>query len=326
MADLLRPSAIRAAATLRLADHIASGATNLAELTERTAARPELLDMLLRYLVTLKVLRRDADGAYRVTELGAALADDDPAGLRRHLSMDGLFGRADLALVNILHTVRTGEPCHSTVFGRGYWDSINEDPVFLAALEDNDATELYWDAHHIVDAYQWAQVRHVVDVGGHTGTLLMALLYRYPHLYGTLVDLKNAVDVAGRRFVRAGLAHRCETVAGSFFDPLPRGGDVYMLSAILADWTDEQAVTILRRCGEAAGGAGKVLLAEVTMDVRSAGGESAAAELWLRATMPAPARTVDELTVLAKAAGLRLTWQGPVTPVRSVLEFSSDVK
>ncbi|MGH9104533.1 MAG: methyltransferase [Acidimicrobiales bacterium] len=51
----------------------------------------------------------------------------------------------------------------------------------------------------------------------------------------------------------AGVADRCEAIACDFFGPLPAGGDVYMLRNVIPDWPDREAVTILRRCAEAAG-------------------------------------------------------------------------
>ncbi|MGJ5755232.1 O-methyltransferase [Streptomyces puniciscabiei] len=332
MADLLGPATIRAAATLKVADHIAAGATSTGALAELTGTRPDLLDLMLRHLAAQGVLdrhteSRDADARYTLTELGGPLRSDHPQSVRRHLSATGLVGRADMALVNLVHTVRTGEPAHASIFGRDYWQSVNEDPAFVEDLEadarnQSDAERVGWGAELIIDSYDWAPVERVVDVGGHTGAILTSLLQRHEHLHGTLIDLKNVTAVAGRVFEAAGLADRTETVVGSFFEPLPVGGDVYLLSAILADWSDDQAVEILRRCAEAAGPTGKVLLAEVNLQVPGDPGTAAGPELWLRATMPAPTRTADQLLALVAAAGLRVTWQGPSTAVRSLLELA----
>ncbi|MDF6019126.1 methyltransferase [Streptomyces sp. JH34] len=322
MADLLTPSTIRAAATLRIADHLASGVDVPEKLAELTGTRPDLLDLLLRHLASKGVLTEEG-GRYAVTELGDRLRADHPDSLRDHLTAEGLYGRAELSMVNILHTVRTGEPAHATVFGRGYWESVNEDPAFVEALEQSESKpQLGWGAELIFDSYDWGGVGRVVDVGGHSGAILMELLRQQPHLHGTLVDLRNVAEVAGRRFAAEGLGDRAEAVTGSFFEPLPTGGDVYLLSAILADWSDEQATAILRRCAEAAGPSGKVVLAEVSLQVPREAPGSAAMELWLRATMPAPVRSAEQLKALGAAAGLRVTWEGPATPVRSILEFS----
>ncbi|WP_432908535.1 methyltransferase [Streptomyces syringium] len=321
MADLLQPATIRAAATLRLVDHIEAGSTTAADLAARTDTHPDLLDMLLRHLVHLGLLRRDDAGSHEVTELGAPLRDSDPAGVRRHLSMDGLFGRTDLAMVNLLHTVRTGEPAHASLFGRGYWETVNEDPRFAQALSEESPRELGWDAELVRDGYDWSTVGSVMDIGGHNGTLLMELALHHTHLRGAVLDLKNVAELAGRRFEESGLADRCTAVVGSFFDPITPGFDVYLLSAILADWDDEKAVALLRRVAEAAGADGRILIADVNIPVHTDGTESAAMELYLRVVMPKPVRTVEEIKALGAAAGLTVSWEGPVTPVRTLLEF-----
>ena len=317
MADLLRPAAIRAAATLRIAEHVAAGASCAADVARKAGTSLEVTEIFLRYLADLGLLRQAGGGRYELGELGKPLLEGGPGSVAGILRSDSLAGRGELAMVGVLHTIRTGEPSYPSAFGRGYWEDVNNDPTLLNSFEENTVDVLAWDMQLVVDSYDWSKVRWVVDVGGHTGTLLAALARRYPHLRGTLIDLKNAVEVARRRFAAAGLAERCDAVVGNFFEPLVPGGDVYLLSAILADWTDEQAVTILRRCAEAAGPQGRVLLAEVTLPA-----QDARTQLWLRAYMPAPARTVEQLKALGRAAGLTVTWEGPVTPLRSLIEFS----
>ncbi|GAB7182137.1 hypothetical protein ATKI12_1968 [Kitasatospora sp. Ki12] len=322
LADLLRPSAIRAAATLGVADHIAAGADSTEALARLTGARADALDALLRYLVTLELLDRDADGRYALTEAAGPLREDHPFSVRELLRSDGVTGRSDLALVDLVHTVRTGEPAHVGLFGRGYWESVNEGGSAAEAIARASSGQLVFDAQLILDGYDWSGVRSVVDVGGNTGTILISLLRRHPHLRGTLVDLPSTARVAERNLAAAGLAERSDAAPGSFFDPLPKGRDVYLLSAILGDWNDEDAVAILRRCAEAAGPSGKVLLADVSLDVVMRGPEGPRMELWLRAMMPTPVRSVADLKRLAERAGLRVGWEGPVTPVRSLIEFS----
>lgn len=45
---------------------------------------------------------------------------------------------------------------------------------------------------------------------------------------------------------------RARVVAGSFFDPLVAGADVYLQAQIVHDWPDDEAVAILRRAADAA--------------------------------------------------------------------------
>ncbi|ANS68055.1 carminomycin 4-O-methyltransferase [Streptomyces lincolnensis] len=331
LADLLAPSAIRAAATLRLADHLHAGATTSAALAERAGTRPDVTDALLRYLTELGILTTDeapttdAVTHYALTALGEPLLSDHPRSVREVLRGDSMIGHGTRALLHLDHTVRTGEPSHFAEPGGGYWETVNNDPAYAGewaqqarAVDAHADLPLAWGAEQIVTAYDWSRARTVVDVGGHLGVILLALLRRHPHLRGTLVDLKNVAEQAAARFARSDAADRAEAVVGSFFEPLPAGADVYLLSAILADWDDKDAVRILENCREAAGPHGRILLADVAMPLHGA-----ATELQYRSMMPAPARDAAELEALCATAGLRVTWRGPATGVRTLLELAA---
>jgi len=66
MAGLVTPMALRVAATLRVADHIAHGVRTAPELAEVLQADMDALDRVLRHLVAIEVLARDEAGPVRV--------------------------------------------------------------------------------------------------------------------------------------------------------------------------------------------------------------------------------------------------------------------
>jgi hypothetical protein len=107
------------------------------------------------------------------------------------------------------------------------------------------------DAPAVAGAYPWGSLGHVVDVGGGNASLLIAIL-RAHDLRGTVIDLAGAVGRAEQAIVSAGLGHRADTQAGTFFDALPAGAGGYVLSGVLHDWDDEDAVRILQRCAAVA--------------------------------------------------------------------------
>lgn len=304
MADLITPMALRVTATLRLADRIAAGRRTAAELAVAANADADALDRLLRHLVTAGVFSRDAEGRYAVTELGETLRDGHPSGLRWRLDIEGAVGRADLAFVQLLHTMRSGEPSFPVQFGRSFWDDLAADPARAAAFDAEMGADAVAWARDVVPAYDWGGLGHVVDVGGGNGTLLIALLRAYPALRGTLLDLPGATDAARQAFAAAGLAERAEAVSGSFFEPLPQGAGGYLLMAILHDWPDAGAGAILRRCAEAAGADGRVFVIERV----GADGESPGTEMDLRmlAYFGGRERGVAQIAALAEAAGLHL--------------------
>jgi hypothetical protein len=314
MGDLATPMAVRVAATLRIADHITRGRRTAPELAEAVGADADALGRVLRHLVTAGVLHRDESDRYVLTARGEALRDDHPAGIRAVLDLESAIGRADLSFVRLLHTVRTGEPAFPAQFGRSFWDDLAADPGRSASFDAQMAADVAAWAPDIVAAYDWGSLGHVVDVGGGNGALLAALLREHPDLRGTVLDLPGAAAAARKVLTAAGLADRSDAVAGSFFDPLPPGAGGYLLCAVLHDWDDAAARTILRRCAEAAGTDGRVFVVEKLVTATDHRTEM---DLRVLAYFGGRERGIAELTALAAAAGLRVAAVHPAgaTPV-----------
>ena len=301
-ADLVTPMAIRVAATLRIADHLDATAAQLAEVT---GADQDALRRVLDHLVTAGVLTRD-DDTYGLTALGEQLP-----GLGPWLDLEGSIGRADLSFIHLLHTVRTGEPAFPVLYGTPYWDDLAANPERAAHFDALMGSRLT-DAPEIAAEYPWGDAGHLVDVGGGDGTLLIAILRAHQGVRGTVADLPGPAARAEAALAAAGLSERAGVHAGSFFDELPKGDCV--LSGVLHDWDDEAATRILRRCAEAAGPDGRVLV------VDPVGHPDTEGDLRMLAYVKGRERDLDRLHAIAAAAGLS---PGPVTPVgfRSVVEL-----
>jgi hypothetical protein len=299
--DLVTPMAVRVAATLRLADLMADGVERVADLAERTGTDADALGRMMRHLACHGVFAEPSPGRFTLTETGDLLRSDHPAGGRAMVDLNEFGGRMDLVFTELLHTIRTGRPAWEAAFGAPFWDYLAANPALSASF---DATMAESTRAAAAAAYDWSGVRHVVDVGGGTGALLAEVLRIDPRIQGTLVDQPGTVE-RGRRFLAGrGLDGRCAFAAQSFFDPLPTGGDVYLLSAVLHDWDDEPATAILSRCAEAAGGTGHV----VVVESHGTDGDDPAmfAEMSLRMLVLSGGRerSIEQYTALAAAAGL----------------------
>ncbi|WP_240810262.1 methyltransferase [Actinomadura sp. WMMA1423] len=323
LSDLVTPYAVRVAATLRLADLIEAGARRPGELAERCGADASALERLLRHLVAKGVFAQPEPGVFALTELSRLLLTGQrDGGMTPWLDSEGGLGRSDVALGRLLQVVRTGRPAYEDLFGRAFWEDLEADPERGKAFDKLMAVQVSFVADEVTTAYDWSNAGHVVDVGGGTGTLLTALLTEHPALRGTLVDLPSAVETARRELADAGLSGRCSFAPGSFFAPLPSGGDVYVLSRILHDWNDDAAAAILRRCAEGAGPAGRVLVIEQLVDDRPTAAMTTAMDLRMLATFGGQERSLGEYRALAAAAGLSPREHIVTRSGRSILEFA----
>jgi hypothetical protein len=308
--DLVTPMAMRVAATLRLADLMPDDDTGesvpAGELAGRAGADPDALARMLRHLVHRGVFTEPRPGEFAVNPVAALLRSGHPASMRAWLDLDGFGGQMDLAFTGLTHTVRTGEPAWETVFGQPFWPYLDANPAIGTSFDAIMAADADYRSA-LAAGYDWTGVRHVMDVGGGTGRLLADVLTHNPQLRGTLLDLPRTVARGREYLAELGLDARCDVAGQSFFDPLPAGADAYLLNRVIHDWDDARASLILRRCAEAAGRHGRVLVIE---SHGSDGDDPAGfAEMSLRMLVLAGGRerTIDDYAALAASAGLRVT-------------------
>lgn len=202
------------------------------------------------------------------------------------------------------HCAPVGSSFEET-FGRGFWEWLAEHPEDRAAFDEKMRARLP-ALLEMVAAYDWPTTGHVVDVGGGTGTLLTDVLTRRPGLTGTHFDVPQTIAAAGDVVRASGTADRCTLMSGDFFDAVPAGGDLYLLSQIIHDWPDDEAVRILTAVREAMGDGARVLLLEGVMPEGDAPGPLATLDLHMLAMFGAGERDRGQWEALLGRAGLRL--------------------
>lgn len=318
MADLATPMAIRVAATLSLVERAGTAGATAEHLAAETGTAPAALGCLLEHLVTIGVFDLDAEsGRYRPTDLGAQMSEDAPEGVKPLLDINCAGGRADLAFVELLGTVRTGAPAYAHRYGRDFWADLDARPELRRSFDAQMNWRFQAQAPQIAERFDWGRFSEILDVGGGDGTTLAAILHAHPDLLGRVLDLTPTTTAATDRFAAAGLADRAGAVTGSFFDPLPLGADVHLLSDILHNWDDDHAREILAGCRRAVAPNGAVVVIE---PMRGQWAETAM-DLFMLMCFGGRERTVDELASLAADCGLVLHNQVPVAEGRTALEF-----
>jgi hypothetical protein len=143
----------------------------------------------------------------------------------------------------------------------------------------------------------------VVDVAGGEGATITGVLKAHPHLRGILFDLPDVVPSGRKALVAAGLESRCDAVGGSFFDRVPSGGDVYILSNILHDWNDEDALRILKVCRAAMQPGNQLLVAEAIVAEDDEPSLAKTLDIAMLAVLGGAQRTMPEFQALFDETG-----------------------
>ncbi len=169
----------------------------------------------------------------------------------------------------------------------------------------------------VVTAYDFAPFACVADIGGGHGALLASILGRYPAAHGILFDQAHVVSGAAELL---GVADRCEIVAGSFFEAVPKGGDAYVLKGILHDWDYAATIAILRVCRGAIGSSGKLLVVERLIAPPNEAPDAKFSDLNKMVSPGGLERTREEFAAIFAAGGFQLSAVVATTTRLSVIE------
>jgi 2,7-dihydroxy-5-methyl-1-naphthoate 7-O-methyltransferase len=313
LSDLQTPWCIHVVATLRIAEHIAAGATDIKDLAAAAGCDADALHSVLGYLAARGVFDQTGPGTFALNSVAEGLLDP---GRRLGLDLEGIGGRMAHAWGTLLDFVRTGVPAYQRVFGLPFWEDLDTHPALAASFD-----ALMGPAGHgtpdpnVLVSGDWDEIRRVVDVGGGTGALLAEILRARPNIHGTLVDLPRTVARSAEMFAAAGVADRAAAVGQSFFEPLPPGADLYLLIKVLNDWPDREATAILRGCAAAARPNGRVVV------VGGVSADTAPKALVIEMVLlGGKQRSLAEFRELARGAGLEVSAAGRLASGRFGVE------
>jgi len=310
---------VRAAADLRLADHLAAGPLTAEDVAGLESSDPHATYRLMRACAGLGLLAYDGDGRFSVTSMGALLKSGVPGSLRDHALVFGAPGHW-LPWGRLPEAVRKGETQAADVLGADLFDYLAGQPEeaaqFAASMEALTGG-VAADAAKVIDV---SGVSLAVDVGGGTGELVRELMRANDGLHGQVLDLPQAAAAAQQAAEAAGLGSRFSGVPGDFFAAVP-AADLYLLKAVLHDWDDDSCVRILRNCREAARPGARMIVIENV--IRDPGRDRFAAllDMNMLAVTSGQERELAEYDALFAASGWQRTAVHALPGGRSLLDL-----
>ncbi|WP_370117730.1 methyltransferase [Streptacidiphilus sp. MAP12-33] len=327
MQELIRGMAVTqmigAACEVGLPDAVAGEGTSLAALSDELKVHADVLTRLARALSAYGVFEVEADGTIRHNEASRLLRTTTGPSLHwaaRFWAMPGIW-RSWGALS---HCVGTGEEAFSHVNGQDFFSYMNGSPQEEALYQRYMASGYPGRYAAIADVLTVAAGERVIDVGGGTGSLARTILERHPNVQALVYDQASVISAwpeTSETFETSG-GDRLSVAAGSFFDAVPTGGDLYILSWILHDWPDEKAELILRNCREAmAPGARLVVVDRVLQEApQECDPLDLVLDLQMQILHGGRERTLDDFTRLLRAAGFSVPQVLSARPEFSVVQ------
>jgi hypothetical protein len=311
--------AVYVIAKLGIPDLLKSGPKTAEELASETSMHAPSLYRILRALASVGVLRSDEGKRFALTPLSETLVTDAPGSLR-WFAVSELGQEHYPAWGNLMYSVKTGEIAFDNFFGVDIWEYFRQNPEDAAVFNNSMSGVTAATNESITSLYDFSGFKKLVDIGGGHGGLITSLLKSNPQLKGVLFDAPQVIEGARARIEAAGLADRCETVAGDFFKAVPEGGDAYIMKWIIHDWDDERAITILKNCRRQMPSNGKIILVDSVVPDTDEPHFSKFIDLNMLVMTGGKERTAKEFEELFAAAGFRLLRVIPTELPTSIIE------
>jgi len=305
-------------AELGIADQIHPGSPQAVEsLAEATGTHARSLYRILRFLASHEIFEEKGNHQFDHTQLSQCLRSDVEGSFRPLARMlHPIFPFWD----GLHHSAITGESGFNKIFGQPLFEYLGTHPdlarIFNAAMSASHVHE----TAAMLEAYDFSGVQFLADIGGGTGSLISAVLQRYPKLRSLLFELGHVAERARESLKACGLDGRCSVIEGSFFESIPSGADTYLFRHIIHDWNDEQSVQILNNCRRVIPEDGRLLIIEAVLPIGNGPSVTKEIDMLMMALPGGIERTEEEYRLLFKQGGFQLSSITPTTSLISVIE------
>lgn len=305
---------LHVAVDLDLADAVADDPRDLFEVAGEVGANAGALMRIVRHLAALGVFEFRAGRIWH-NEASRSLRTDDPGGKAGLIKLLGLPVMWDSSS-HLEAAVRTGRPGTEFVDPAGFFAYLDAHPGESDAYDRGMTAMTVRRIARTVPHYDFTPYEIIADIGGGRGHLLQAVLEAAPKARGVIFDRAQVVDDVAAD-------PRIEVRSGSFFtDALPTA-DCYLLSNIIHDWSDQDAVSILSAVRAAGSPSSNLLLFEWVVPEDGVEFEATDVDVFMLGLVGGRERTLAEYADLLGLAGWQVR-RTVETPAQTIIEATTN--
>jgi acetylserotonin N-methyltransferase len=302
-----RSKAMFAAVSLGVFDFLERAPADAATMAAALRVESEPLERLLDACVGLTLLRKNGACYENETAASTYLCRENERSLTGYIlySNDVLFP----LWTHLEDAIREGTPRWKQAFGI-------DGAIFDHFFRSEEAKQTFIKGMHglgilsspkVVEAFDLSHFRKLVDLGGATGHLAIAACERHRKLRAAVFDLPQVIEGARIEVNKSTAAERIDLLAGNFFrDELPEA-DLFAMSRIVHDWSEDKVQTLLSKIYRRLPAGGGILLAEKLLNEEKTGPTSAQLQsLNMLVCTEGKERTLGEYRRLLEDAGFQM--------------------
>lgn len=240
----------------------------LEELVEKIKLSEYGTRVLLEAGLSIGLVTIDTEGRYTTTRTAYFILHDKLTNVNMNFVHDVCYQ----GMFNLDKSIENGKPEGLSVFGQ--WDTIYEG---LSQLPPHVQKSWFEFDHFFSDNAFNAVLKQVMkskpkkllDIGGNTGKWAIACTSYSDEVTVTIMDLPGQLALANQNLESRNLKNRVHLYPANILDeavPFPKGHDTIWMSQFLDCFSEEQIISILKRCHEALDDNGQVFIMEPFWD------------------------------------------------------------
>lgn len=223
-------------------------AENLATVLD---VQEEKLTPLLYSLVVAGLLEVENDKFANTQEAATFLVRGRPEYIG---DLHGFYKRTWTSALNTAETIRTGKP-------QAKLDFRNASDEELLSLFRKQIHSSLSGGKEIAEKVDFSPFATILDAGGGTGGVAMAVCAKYPHVKATVADFPKVTRLAERFIAEAGLSDRIGVAPADLCSCPPAGQyDAAILRALIQTLSKEDAQSALKHIGQSLKPGGQLFL------------------------------------------------------------------
>ncbi|MFT3946250.1 MAG: class I SAM-dependent methyltransferase [Agriterribacter sp.] len=210
------------------------------------------------------------DDRYTITKTGYFILHDPLT----KVNMDFVHDVCYKGLFHLDKSIATGKP--EGLKELGNWPTVYEG---LSQLPPHIQKSWFGFDHFFSDMAFPLVIKHVykdgiknlLEIGGNTGKWAIASARYADDIHVTIMDLPGQLDMAKKKMEELGLSNRVSFHPVNILDesqPFPKGFDAIWMSQFLDCFSEDEIVSILKRCANAIDENGYVLILEAFWDTQ----------------------------------------------------------
>lgn len=205
---------------------------------------------------------------YTITKTGLFLLNDTMTRVNMDFTQDVCYE----GMFTLKESIVKEKPTGLSVFGR--WKTLYEALPYLPKQVQKSwlgFDHFYSDGSFplVLPIIFKNKPKHILDIGGNTGKFSMLCANYSPDVKMTILDLPGQLNMARENVEKAGLSKRIDYHEIDILDisqKLPKGADSIWMSQFLDCFSENEIVSILKRCHDALDEQGKVYIMELFWD------------------------------------------------------------